>query len=62
MVPLKQRREQPVNGLEQPAEQGKGAAVCQGDLLADLQGLEKVVPDRKDGGSPQSQTPFSNWR
>ena len=50
MVPLKQRREQPVNGLEQPVEQGKGAAVGQGDLLADLQGLEKVVPDRKDGG------------
>ena len=59
-MPLKQRREQPVNGLEQPVEQGKGAAVGQGDLLADLQGLEKVVPDRKDGG--QSQTPFSNWR
>lgn len=29
---------------------GEGCGSLQGDLLADLQGLEKVVPDRKDGG------------
>ena len=42
---LKQRREQAIDRLHDPSWEGEGAAVVQCDLLADLHGLQKVVPD-----------------
>ena len=41
----KQRREQAIDRLHDPSWEGEGAAVVQRDLLADLHGLQKVVPD-----------------
>ena len=41
---LEQGGEEAVDGAKQAGEQGEGLAVVVGDLLADLHGLQKVVP------------------